>query len=65
MWKWVVYGQATEMLTERTNGEVYSKYAAYKVHVMGMEMVYSEIGHELKPHVMIHSVTQIKLKSKT
>lgn len=32
---------------------------------MGMEMVYSEIGHELKPHVMIHSVTQIKLKSKT
>lgn len=41
------------------------KYAAYKVHVMGMEMVYSEIGHELKPHVMIHSVTQIKLKSKT
>lgn len=52
-----------KLLTERTNGEVYSKYAAYKVHVM--EMVYSEIGHELKPHVMIHSVTQIKLKSKT
>lgn len=45
-----------KLLIERINGEVYSKYVVYKVYVMGMEMVYLEIGYELKFYVMIYLV---------